>query len=112
MTAWPHPRPSPPIVIDTLAAMVRYGTFYYGHCDACGHAAQLDMADLIRRLGPGYPAAGNDLGRRLVCTRCGQRGASVLVGTEAARRASPGGGVYGPSAFAEAPVAGFRKEPP
>ena len=44
-------------------------------CDTCGHAENLPARPLLSRYGAGCPVT--RLERRLACTRCGGKGATV-----------------------------------
>lgn len=72
------PMKRPPEPVGTLADLV--GKLWMHVCCAdysCGYMRRFDPADLADQYGLNYPVA--RLMRRMVCSRCGLRGARVQV---------------------------------
>ena len=61
--------------VVTLGYLFAGGGSLDCRCAGCGHADRLAARPLLRRFGAGCPIT--RLERRLSCTRCGGRGASV-----------------------------------
>lgn len=69
------------ITLRTLADLaIRQRYTLTAHCQnrLCLHVQQLDLADLIERLGADFEYM--KLGRRCRCTECGSVGAQVMLG--------------------------------
>ncbi len=58
-----------PIVLDSIAALARYGHGVLAYCEACGHETLLDLPVIVARHGdrpiPGF---------KVRCSACGARG--------------------------------------
>jgi hypothetical protein len=56
----------------------------------CDHRAELDMKTLVWTRGPNFPIS--ELGRRLMCTRCGSRRVSIAFEVPRPRNAAQAAG--------------------
>lgn len=54
-----------------LADLTREGIDVWCWCEKCNHHAVVPTAELLARLGPGYPVPG--LAARMRCSGCGSR---------------------------------------
>jgi hypothetical protein len=67
---------------------VAYGYGLNAMCRPCRHRCDLDLAELIARLGPEFCYIGKALDRHLVCSACGSRDVETQIHDEDAGRRS------------------------
>jgi len=67
------------IRIETLGDLVAHGYGLNAMCERCRHRADLDMHAHIAKLGERFRYVGNDLDRRLCCSRCGEKAVSTQI---------------------------------
>jgi len=67
------------IRIETLGDLVAHGYGLNALCERCRHRTDQDMQMLIAKLDTSFRYRGNDLDRRLCCSRCGEKGVSVQI---------------------------------
>jgi hypothetical protein len=67
-----------PITFRTLADLVQHGYGLNAHCEACGHRRDLNLDDLVRRLGADFDVIGETLEPLLRCTECDARGKATV----------------------------------
>jgi hypothetical protein len=63
-----------PINIRTLGDLVRNGYGLNAHCEACGHRRDLNLDDLVKRLGEDFDVIGKTLEPLLRCIECDTKG--------------------------------------
>jgi len=68
----PKRNKTPPGPVPTLADTARHFSWFWCRCaNPCGHSAVIPVSAAIACVGPN--AVGDDLARRLLCTKCGKR---------------------------------------
>ena len=61
----------------TLANLIVNDNGLHVFCDGCGRCVDLDVAEMVNRLGATMPLP--EIGRRSRCPECGTKGGSVQV---------------------------------
>ena len=67
------------IRIEALGVLAAHDYGLNAMCERCRRRADLDMQALIAKLGARFRYVGRGLDRRLVCSGCGGKAASVQV---------------------------------
>jgi hypothetical protein len=66
----------------TIGAVMDAGLRIHAFCLDCGHDEDLDLGEVARRLGRGFPSLPAHLVPRLVCSSCGSKNVGTVLAPE------------------------------